>query len=188
MPDSSAHWLLVFSALAAVGFFCFGLTSYFERRSDRPLWVRGIHDSGTLLSLLHLAAVFLLDVRSPAFAMAGMVMYTLAVVLFLAAIEAAHRTRLQRSFVDEPLPDRLITDGPYRWVRHPFYVGYITGALAPAVAIDHPIVVIISGLMIAITITAAFREERVWLTSPRADAYREYSRRTGMFFPSIRRR
>jgi protein-S-isoprenylcysteine O-methyltransferase Ste14 len=188
MPDSPAHWLLAFSAMAAVGFFCFGLTSYFERRPDRPLWVRGIHDAGMLLSLLHLAAVFFLDVRSPAFATIGILMYTLAVVLFLAAIEAANRTRLQRSFIDQPLPDRLITDGPYRWVRHPFYVGYIIGALAPAVAIDHPVVVIISGLMIAITITAAFREERVWLASPRGDVYRDYSRRTGMFFPSIRRK
>ncbi len=187
MPDSSAHWLLAFSAMAAVGFFCVGLTSYFERRPDRPLWVRGIHDAGMLLSLLHLAAVFLLSVRSANFAMVGMLMYTVSVALFLSAIEAANRTRLQRSFVDHPLPDRLITDGPYRWVRHPFYVGYIIGALAPAVAIDNPFVVVISGLMIAITVVAAFREERVWLSSAKGEAYREYSRRTGMFFPTWRR-
>lgn len=183
MPDRAVHWLLVFSALAAVSFFCVGLTSYFERRPEKPLWVRGIHDAGMLLSLLHLAAVYLLEPRSDGFAVAGIVMYTASVSLFLSAIEAANRTRLQRAFVDLPLPDRLITVGPYRWVRHPFYLGYIIGALAPMVAIDHLAVFVVSSLMVLITVAAAVREERVWLSSPRADAYREYCGRTGMFFP-----
>ena len=100
MPDRAVHWLLVFSALAAVGFFCVGLTSYFERRRDRPLWVRGIHDAGMLLSLVHLVAVVVLEPRSDGFAVAGIIMYTASVALFLSAIEAASRTRLQRAFID----------------------------------------------------------------------------------------
>ena len=185
MPDSPAHWLLVFSSLATISFFCIGLTSYFERRPDRPWWVRGVHDTGMMLSLLQLSSVVLLKPRSDLFAGIAVIMYTGAVLLFLSAIETASRARvrLQRSFIDHPLPERLITDGPYRWVRHPFYLGYIIGAAAPVVAIDHPVMVVVAGAMIAITITAAFREERVWLSSPRADAYREYSRRTGMFVP-----
>ena len=185
MPDRAVHWLLAFSALAAVSFFCVGLTSYFERRPDRPLWVRGIHDAGMLLSLVHLVAVVVLEPRSDGFAVAGIVMYTASVALFLSAIEAASRTRLQRAFIDLPLPDRLITDGPYRWVRHPFYVGYIIGAVAPSVAVDHVVVFVVSSMMVLITVTAAFREERVWLSSPRADAYREYRSRTGMFIPKL---
>jgi protein-S-isoprenylcysteine O-methyltransferase Ste14 len=187
MPDSAAHWLLAFSALATIAFFCIGLTSYFERRPDRPWWVRGIHDTGMLLSLLQLASVVLLEPRSDLFAGIGVLMYTGAVLLFLSAIETASRARvrLQRSFIDHPLPEKLLTDGPYRWVRHPFYLGYIIGASAPVVAIDHPVMVVVAGAMIAITLTAAFREERVWLSSPRAQAYREYSSRTGMFVPML---
>jgi protein-S-isoprenylcysteine O-methyltransferase Ste14 len=56
-------------------------------------------------------------------------------------------------------------------------------AVAPAVAVDHPAILVISIAMVAITVNAAFREERVWLASPRADEYREYRRRTGMFLP-----
>lgn len=188
MPGRAAHWLLVFSALAAVSFFCFGLTSYFERRADRPLWVRGLHDAGMLLSLTHLTAVLALQPRSDASAAAGIMMYTAAVALFLSAIEAARRTRLQRAFIDGPLPDRLITDGPYRWVRHPFYLGYIIGALAPMVAIDHVVVFAVSAAIVLMTVAAAFREERVWLSSARAEAYRDYRARTGMFVPKLWRR
>jgi protein-S-isoprenylcysteine O-methyltransferase Ste14 len=182
-PGTVAHWVFASAALAAALFFCVGLTSYFERRPDRPLWVRGIHDAGMLLSLLHVTGAFLLTPRSDAFAVAGAMMYTGAVLIFLSAIEATNRTRLQRAFVDHPLPDRLITDGPYRLVRHPFYLGYIVGALAPAIAIDHIAIFLVSVAMIAITVAAAFREERVWLASPRADAYRDYRQRTGMLLP-----
>ena len=96
--------------------------------------MRLIHDAGPVLSLAHLAGVVFLPPRSDAAAVAGIMLYSLAVAVFLSAIESAKRTRLQRAFVDEPLPDRLITDGPYRWVRHPFYVGYILGAVAAPVA------------------------------------------------------
>lgn len=188
LPESVAHWLFAFAATGAVLFFFIGLPSYLERRPDRPLWVRGIHDVGLLLSLGHLAGVLFLEPRSDNLAVAGTLLYIAAVALFLAAMEAAGGTRLQRAFIDHPLPDRLITGGPYRWVRHPFYVGYVIGALAPAVAIDHVAILLISLTMIAITVTAAVREERVWQASARADAYREYRRRTGMFLPCVRRR
>jgi protein-S-isoprenylcysteine O-methyltransferase Ste14 len=188
IPRTILHWILVASAAGAVAFFSIGLTSYFERRDDRPRWVRRIHDAGVCLSLVHLAAVLLLEPQSDAYAVAGILMYTAAVAVFLSAIEAADRTRLQRMFLDHPLPERLITDGPFRWVRHPFYLGYIIGALAPAVAIHHPLIVLVSSAMVTITVAGAVREERVWLASSRGDEYREYRRRTGMFLPFIARR
>lgn len=187
-PGTVLHWILVASAAGAIAFFCIGLTSYFERRDDRPAWVHAIHMVGVSLSLAHVALVYVLEPRSDNYAIAGIVMYTAAVAVFLSAIEATDRTRLQRMYLDHPLPDRLITDGPFRWVRHPFYLGYIIGAVAPAVAVHHPLVLLVSIAMITITVGAAFREERVWLASPHADAYREYRRRTGMFLPFIGRR
>ena len=187
LPETLLHWILAAAATGAIAFFCVGLTSYFERSDAKPRWVRSIHEAGTWLSLAHLAGVIFLQPRSDAFVIAGIVMYTAAVAVFLAAIEAADRTRLQRMYIDQPLPDRLITDGPYRWVRHPFYLGYIIGALAPVVAIDHFVMPLLSITVVAITVAAAFREERVWLASPRAEAYREYRRRTGMFLPFIGR-
>ena len=86
-----------------------------------------------------------------------------------------------------PLPDRLITDGPFRWVRHPFCSGYLLGALAAPIAIDDQRLRWIAVPLVIVTVTAAVREERVWLSSVHADQYRAYRRRTGMFVPFVGR-
>jgi protein-S-isoprenylcysteine O-methyltransferase Ste14 len=185
-PATLIHWLLSGAAIAVVAFFAAGLTLYFER-SPRPVWVLTLHYTSMVLAVMETAAVVFLPPRSDGWVVAGIIMYIAAIAVFLQAIESAQRTRLQRSFVDHPLPDRLITDGAYKWVRHPFCTGYLLGALAGPVSIDHRAVFLIAFPLVAISIYAAVREERVWLSSPRADEYREYRRRTGMFLPFIGR-
>jgi protein-S-isoprenylcysteine O-methyltransferase Ste14 len=185
-PQSLMHWLLFGSAAAAVTFFAAGLTLYFER-APRPTWVLIAHYTSMLLALLQVAGVLVLEPRADALVALGVVMYTGSVALYLAAIESAKRTRLQRSFIDHPLPDRLITDGPYRWVRHPFGTGYLLSALAAPVAIDDLRMIAVAVPLVAMTVFAAIREERVWLASARGDAYREYRKRTGMFVPFLGR-
>jgi protein-S-isoprenylcysteine O-methyltransferase Ste14 len=186
-PDSLLHWLLAASSAATVAFFGIGLTVYFER-APRAGWIVVIHYLSMVLALLHLAGVVLLPARADLWVGCAIAMYLLALSVFLSAIESARRTRLQRSFVDLPLPDRLITDGPFRWVRHPFCAGYLLAALAGPVAIRQPVMWLIAVPLAALSVYAAFREERVWLASPRADEYRDYQRRTGMFIPFIGRK
>lgn len=189
LPHTLIHWLLVGSSAATVLFFAGGLTLYFER-SPRPAWVVLIHYASVVLSLMQVAVLFVFDTRPEPVVAVAIAMYTAAILLFLSAIEAANRSRLrlQRSFVDYPLPDRLITDGPYRWVRHPFGVGYLLAAFATPIAIDHWLPWLITAPLAVFAIAAAMREERVWLASPaRSEEYREYRRKTGMFIPFIGR-
>lgn len=181
------HWVLAAAAVAAVTFFAVGLTGYFER-TPRPLWVLIVHYVSMMFALLQTVAVIVLKPRSDVFASVGIGMFTLSIALYLAAIEAAQRTRLQRSLIDHPLPDRLITDGPFRWVRHPFGTGYLLGALAAPIAIDDLRMIAIALPLVAATLYAAFREERVWLASPHGDEYRAYQKRTGMFIPFVGRK
>jgi protein-S-isoprenylcysteine O-methyltransferase Ste14 len=185
-PQSLLHWLAAGSAAAAVVFFAAGLTTYFER-APRPLWVIVLHYGSMILAIVQVAGVAMLPPRSDAGLAGAIAMYSTSVVLFLAAIESAKRTRLQRSFIDHPLPDRLITDGPYRWVRHPFNSGYLLGALAAPVAVDDWRMIAVTIPLVLVTFWAALREERVWLSSARAEEYRAYRRRTGMFIPFIGR-
>ncbi len=83
-------------------------------------------------------------------------------------------------------PDaRLVTSGPYRWIRHPMYVFGLIWFLA--------IVVLTASWFIAITGTAGFsfllircQREEANLIEKFGDEYRAYMRRTGRFFPRRR--
>ena len=151
------------------------------------MWVLTVHYVSLALVLLGFLGVLLLPTRDAIWVGLATVMYMAAIAIFLSAIESAQRTRLQRSFVDHPLPDRLITDGPFKWVRHPFCLGYLLGALAGPVGIDHPVMFLFATPLALISIWAALREERVWMSGPRAAEYREYRKRTGMFIPFVGR-
>lgn len=168
-------------------FFAVGLTTYFER-APRPGWVLAVHYASLVFAMLQAGAVILLEPRPDPYVAVAIAMYVGAILVFLSAIEAAKRTRLQRSFIDLPLPDRLITDGPFKWVRHPFCSGYLLGAFAGPLAIASPVMIAIAVPLVVITVSAAFREERIWLAGTKAEEYRDYQRRTGMFVPFIGRR
>jgi protein-S-isoprenylcysteine O-methyltransferase Ste14 len=185
-PQTLIHWFLAGSSAAVVVFFAAGLTLYFER-SPRLPWVLAVHYVSMLLALAQVAAALFFEPRADPFVFAAIAMQLSAIGIFLSAIEAAKRTRLQRSFVDLPLPDRLITDGPFRWVRHPFCCGYLLGAFAGPVGIAHPAAIAIAVPLAVVALSAAIRDERAWLSGSRAAEYREYQRRTGMFIPFIGR-
>ena len=102
-PDTLTHWLLVAAAAATVGFLAAGLTLYFER-APRPPWVLAVHYLSMALALMGLLGVLFLPTRSDAWVGGAIAMYVAAIAIFLAAIESASWTRLQRSFVDHPLP------------------------------------------------------------------------------------
>ena len=50
----------------------------------------------------------------------GMAIEVCALVLFALTVAATKRVRFRIAFDDE-LPDHLVTSGPYKYVRHPFY-------------------------------------------------------------------
>jgi protein-S-isoprenylcysteine O-methyltransferase Ste14 len=83
----------------------------------------------------------------------------------------------------ETLPESIVQFGPYRFVRHPFYLSYLMANIALVVAFP-----LIWTLLAAIAnfvffIHGARTEERNLSKSPLGPAYAEYKSRTGMFVP-----
>ena len=66
--------------------------------------------------------------------------------------------------------------GPYRWMRHPLYVGSSVLALGIVIAARSPVVAVAAALYMAATITAAVRTEEAYLRRTFGDAYDRYSR------------
>jgi protein-S-isoprenylcysteine O-methyltransferase Ste14 len=78
----------------------------------------------------------------------------------------------------------IVTEGPYRWVRHPRYA---------AAALANLIFFLFTGVWLSLlgilgwaAIYAQGRAEEQFLLTLSPQAYGDYRRRTGMFFPRVR--
>jgi protein-S-isoprenylcysteine O-methyltransferase Ste14 len=83
------------------------------------------------------------------------------------------------------VPTALVLDGPYRYVRHPFYASYLLAWLAGCAATANPWLLLTVVWMFGFYYVAARGEEESILQSGLADVYREYRNRTGMFLPKV---
>ena len=78
---------------------------------------------------------------------------------------------------------KLITDGPYRWIRHPAYTGMVLIYLGIALAIGTWLGGVVTlGLMLAATMYRIGIEEQV-LIDTFGNEYRDYMKRTWRLFP-----
>lgn len=105
--------------------------------------------------------------------------------LFGWGLHTIPRLQFTAAFSDDP-PTTLVTRGPYRYIRHPFYVAYVMAHALPLVATGSPWAWPGLLAMAAIYASAARQEERKFLASPMAAAWREHQRRTGWFLPRWR--
>jgi hypothetical protein len=78
-----------------------------------------------------------------------------------------------------------VTHGPYRLVRHPFYVAYTIAWLAGSVIVDKPWLLVSAGLCLWIYYRAARFEEASFQQTPFALSYERYAQEVGMFLPRI---
>lgn len=78
---------------------------------------------------------------------------------------------------------KIITDGPYRWIRHPSYTGMILIYLGIALAIGTWVGVLVTlGLVLSATVYRISVEEKVLLEAF-GTTYRDYMKRTWRLFP-----
>jgi protein-S-isoprenylcysteine O-methyltransferase Ste14 len=64
--------------------------------------------------------------------------------------------------------------GPYRWTRHPLYVGSSIMALGIVIAARSGVVAILAALYMSSTLTAAVRTEEAFLSRAFGDTYDRY--------------
>jgi protein-S-isoprenylcysteine O-methyltransferase Ste14 len=76
----------------------------------------------------------------------------------------------------------LVTAGPYRWVRHPFYDAVALALLANSLAAANWFLLVTGALLITMIVIRTRKEEEL-LLARFGHAYRAYMDRTGRFFP-----
>jgi len=79
----------------------------------------------------------------------------------------------------------LVTHGPYRWVRHPFYDSAALLLLAISLTAANWFL-LLTGCVVVLLIVVRTRTEEEKLLARFGDAYRSYMMRTGRFVPRRR--
>jgi protein-S-isoprenylcysteine O-methyltransferase Ste14 len=78
----------------------------------------------------------------------------------------------------------LVTAGPYRWVRHPFYVAVALAGLANGLAAANWFLLLTGILVFALLAIRTAKEEQN-LLARFGDRYASYMRQTGRFLPRL---
>jgi protein-S-isoprenylcysteine O-methyltransferase Ste14 len=95
----------------------------------------------------------------------------------------AHRARPALWHQEDDEPVRIVREGPYRRIRHPFYSAFLLISAGAALAAPHWATWAAFGYTsISLNVTAA-REERRLLASRHGDVYRDYMAAAGRFLP-----
>lgn len=182
-------WKTVFIASSCVCFssFAWAIRSHFSN-TDQPIksiGMRAITILGILSFVAEVAAIAVsLDGNFATRSMA-LILYAGSLVIFWSAVKATKTHRLTLAFTDDE-PVFLIQTGPYRYVRHPFYLAYSLFWLAGVFAANSWYPVFIPAVMISLYLAAAVSEERKFASSEEfAAQYREYKSRTGLVLPKI---
>ena len=100
--------------------------------------------------------------------------------LFAWGVTTVHRGQLSAAFSID-VATELITAGPYKYFRHPFYVSYLLSYLQLVLVSRSGWAIILLLWMAGIYIRAARLEERKFLRSPLSDDYCRYAARTAQF-------
>ncbi|HSJ21359.1 MAG TPA: isoprenylcysteine carboxylmethyltransferase family protein [Nocardioidaceae bacterium] len=83
---------------------------------------------------------------------------------------------------------QLVSDGPYRFVRHPVYTAIIAVAVGTTLVFQSYLLLGLAGLSIATHLWWAVAEEKLLSSSDGlGEAYHTYAARTGRFLPRVGR-
>ncbi len=119
---------------------------------------------------------------------AGMLLVVGAIAMMTATM-ATNRVPLALWHQDggQNQPKQIVTYGPYRWVRHPFYVSFIILTIGSAL-IGREILTLAAIPLALLSLDWTVRkEEKKLLASNLGDEYGSYRARTGRFVPRMSR-
>ena len=175
---------LLLGYLALHGLFTWARVAVFRIDGPTPPGVRVIELAASAAIIVGAVLIAWRDGGRPALDGLAWLLAALSAALFLWALRCIRPLQLTAAFSTDT-PHSLVTSGPFRWVRNPFYLSYLLAHAVPLAATGSAWAAPGLMLMAAIYRRAALLEEGKFLASPLAGPFRAYQRRTGRFLPRI---
>lgn len=176
------QFLVILFAIVPLASFSWGLQRHFRAPDGMPSGMRALTAASTIATLLFLYLVIRDDIAGTPAAIFIAISCASTALFWWAVRTTSHRPpQLAHSESD---PDALHQDGPYAFVRHPFYLAYCLFWFGTAVAAGGMQWLVAAPLIIWYFAIAKAEETRFLKTSMAA-SYTQYRRRTGMIVPRV---
>lgn len=161
----------------------YGLTARAEGREDRGTFVQIV---GSIYAT-QVGALIELVVRKPALHFDTVAWGVLGVAVAGLALRSWAVRTLGRSFTLQLYVEpgqRIVQDGPYRWIRHPSYTGAWLTFVASCVLLGSRVTAGLAAIALAAGFARRISHEERLLTE-RCPGYRAYAARTGALLPRV---
>jgi protein-S-isoprenylcysteine O-methyltransferase Ste14 len=193
----------IYRILAAIILFTgIGISSYFRRKADRDSGERISRkvDGSALMTVIRLGGlilwlsplVYLLDPRWMAWSKIGLPEWVRWLGVGIGALCTLGIYWLFSSIGSNITPTsatrkehKLVTGGPYRWVRHPLYTIGSSFFISFGMMADNWFIPAL-GALAFIAMAIRTPKEEANLIEKFGEEYREYMKRTGAFLPKVK--
>jgi protein-S-isoprenylcysteine O-methyltransferase len=169
-----------------------GFELVFRTPGAASSWRGDVRDRAStplLLLAFAIAAIVPAALRGVAFASVGQAAWAgVGLCLLGLAIRAWGMRTLGTSYtrtLRTASGQRLVTGGPYRWVRHPGYLGSILVWVGAALAFHSWLAALIVAILMLLSYGWRIRSEERMLADHFGDVYRDYAARTSRLFPGL---
>jgi protein-S-isoprenylcysteine O-methyltransferase Ste14 len=174
----------VFYAIATnVALFALALKFVFRKVAPVQNEMRALALIAAAIAVWHLNALRHFECRSGAHSLCAVGLCIVSHVTFWWAFWTCGRGNLALAYSNEP-PHCLLRRGPFRLVRHPFYISYLLTWFAAPVALWSAPLALSAGVMGFFYFIAAKREEQTFAQTALGAEYALYRQSVGMFLPT----
>jgi len=174
--------------LACLNFvvFVWAIRSHFRRpeNGELPSKMKFVSRIFTILAVVFFTALIIHPSGRVPFLIAGAILLAISQLVFQSAVLVNRREPLPIAFSDQK-PAYVRKLGPYRWVRHPFYLSYSCTWIAVPVATEYWWLLLASVPMVVGYYRTAKAEEAFLMRGDLGSEYRDYRGKTGMLLPNL---
>ncbi len=184
MIDASQFlfWISLIIYLMNVAAFSWALKNFFRNEGQLPPKMRQLKSIAAVIALIQIVTILFSPRASLVLQIMGFVLCLLSAVLFWITLRFNQQNPLPVAF-SKLETNSIRSTGPYKFIRHPFYLSYILTWMAAPFTAESWALSLTSFLMLAAYIKLIKDEESALLSGAHAETYQKYRSQTGALIP-----
>jgi protein-S-isoprenylcysteine O-methyltransferase Ste14 len=173
---------IIFLFILCFASFIWGMGYFFKSTKKKPTAMRVMSFLGAIFLVWQLLEIVRMKSQSNVLIYIGFTFYLTSLTLFWWAVKETHPSRLTIAYSPDT-PSFIYQSGPYKYIRHPFYLSYSLCWAAGIFSTSNFYLLSSFLVMAFLYYKAAIYEEAKFSASKLANEYENYKRHTGAIFP-----